>query len=150
MANTYTQIYIHIVFAVKGRENLIQSIWKENLHKYIAGIIKNLSQKLIVINSMPDHVHIFIGMKPDIALSDLVRDIKANSSKFINEKQWVKGKFNWQEGCGAFSHSHSQLETVIQYIRNQEKRHAKKSFKDEHLELLEKYNVEYNSKYIFE
>lgn len=150
MANTYTQIYIHIVFAVKGRENLIQSTWKENLHKYIAGIIKNLSQKLIVINSMPDHVHIFIGMKPDIALSDLVRDIKANSSKFINEKQWVKGKFNWQEGFGAFSHSHSQLETVIQYIQNQEKHHAKKSFKDEYLELLEKYNVEYNSKYIFE
>lgn len=150
MANTYTQIYIHIVFAVKGRENLIRSAWKENLHKYITGIVKNSGQKLIVINSMPDHVHILIGMKPDITLSDLVRDIKAHSSKLINEKRWVKGKFNWQEGFGAFSHSHSQLETVIRYIQNQEKHHIKRTFKEEYLTILEKYNVEYNSNYVFE
>ena len=119
------------------------------LHKYIAGIIRNKKQKLIAINSMPDHVHIFIGMKPSIALSDLVRDIKNNSSAFINEKKWVRGKFNWQEGFGAFSYGHSQLDAVVKYIQDQEKHHAKKTFKEEYLEMLKKLAVEYDERYLF-
>jgi len=113
MANTYTQIYIQIVFAVKGRQNLIKKNHKDELYKYITGIVRNKNQKLISINGMSDHIHILIGLKPDIALSDLVRDIKANSSKFINKKNWSMGKFNWQEGFGAFSYSRSQLNRVI-------------------------------------
>jgi REP element-mobilizing transposase RayT len=149
MANTYTQIYIHVVFAVQGRQNLIKKENKEELHKYIAGIIRNKKQKLIAINSMPDHVHIFIGLKPNMALSDLVRDIKNNSSGFVNDKKWIKGKFNWQEGFGAFSHAHSQIDAVVKYIQNQEKHHAKKTFKEEYLEILKKFAVEYDEKYLF-
>jgi REP element-mobilizing transposase RayT len=150
MANTYTQIYIHIVFAVQDRQSIIRKECKEELHKYITGIIRNKDQKLIAINSMSDHIHILIGMKPNIALSDLVRDIKANSSKFINEKNWVRGRFNWQEGFGAFSYSHSQLNGIANYIQNQEKHHSKKSFKEEYLEILKKFNVEYDMEYVFD
>ncbi len=150
MANTYTQIYIHIVFAVQGRQNLIPKEHKEELHKYITGIVQNKGQKLIAINSMPDHVHIFIGMKPAVALSDLVRDIKNNSSTFINEKKWVRGKFIWQKGFGAFSYGHSQIDTVVKYIQNQEEHHEKKTFREEYLEMLKKFEVEYNEKYLFE
>ncbi len=150
MANTFTQIYIHIVFAVQGRQNLIRKEHKEELHKYTTGIITNKGQKLIAINSMPDHTHILVGLKPDKAISDLVRDIKANSSGFINQEKWVRGKFRWQEGYGAFSYSHSQLTSVINYIRNQEKHHAKKTFKQEYLKMLEKFNVEYDDRYLFE
>lgn len=150
MANTYTQIYIQIVFAVKGRQNLIKKNHKDELYKYITGITRNKNQKLISINGMPDHIHILIGLKPDIALSDLIRDIKANSSKFINKKNWYMGKFNWQEGFGAFSYSRSHLNKVIKYIENQEKHHKKKSFKEEYLELLQKFCVEYKAKYVFD
>jgi REP element-mobilizing transposase RayT len=150
MANTFTQIYIHVIFAAKGRQNLLRRENKEELHKYITGIVRNNKQKLIRINSVRDHVHILIGLKPDMALSDLVRDIKANSSRFINHKGWVKGKFNWQEGFGAFSYSHSQLDRIIQYIDRQEEHHRKKSFKEEYLSLLEKFNVEYDPRYVFE
>ncbi len=150
MANTYTQIYIHIVFSVHGRQSLIKTEWKERLHKYLTGIVKNEKQKLIVINSMPDHIHLLIGMKPDIALSDLIRDIKSNSSKFINEQRLTRGRFNWQEGFGAFSNSHSQLDTVIRYIQNQERHHAKKTFRQEYLEMLKKFTIDYNDKYVFE
>ncbi len=149
MANTYTQIYIQIVFAVQGRQNLIHKEYKEELHKYITGIIRNKRQKLIAINSMPDHIHIFIGMKPSIALSDLVRDIKNNSSNFINKKNWIRGKFNWQEGFGAFSYGHSQIDAVVKYIKSQEKHHAKKTFREEYLKMLNKFNVEYDMKYLF-
>lgn len=150
MANTYTQIYIQVVFAVQHRQNLINKDKKEELHKYITGIIRNKNQKLFAINSMPDHVHIFIGVKPSMALSDLVRDIKNNSSTFINEKKWVMGKFNWQKGFGAFSYRHSQIDTVVKYIQNQESHHAKKTFKEEYLEILKKFNVEYDDKYLFD
>jgi len=150
MANTYTQIYIHVVFAVKGRQNLIRKEWKEELHKYIAGIIRNQNQKLIVINSMPDHVHILVGLKPDMALSDLVRDIKANSSRFINEKRWVRGRFNWQEGFGGFSRSQEELERVIEYIQSQEEHHLKRAFVDEYKEMLEEFRIEFDCKYVFE
>jgi len=149
MANTYTQIYIHIVFAVEGRQNLIRSENNDELQKYITGIVSGQKQKLIAINNMPDHVHILIGLKPDLALSDLVRDIKAGSSGFINRKGWVRGRFGWQEGFGAFSYSRSQLDTVIRYIQNQQKHHAKKSFRQEYVELLEKFGVEYDARYIF-
>jgi REP element-mobilizing transposase RayT len=138
------------VFAVQGRQNLIPKEHKEELHKYITGIVQNKGQKLIAINSMPDHAHVFIGMKPNIALSDLVRDIKNNSSGFINEKKWVRGRFNWQKGFGAFSHSHSQIDAVAKYILNQEKHHAKRTFKEEYLEMLKNFAVEYDEKYLFE
>ena len=150
MANTYTQIYIHFVFAVKGRLNLIPKRHKEELHKYITGIISNRNQKLLAINCMPDHTHIFIGLKPNICPSDLMRDIKSISSKFIKEKKWVKGRFEWQEGFGGFSYSHSQLTNVIQYINKQEEHHKKKSFKEEYFEFLKKFNVDFDEKYLFD
>lgn len=150
MANTYTQIYIQVVFAVESRQNLLSKEHKEELHKYITGIARNKKQKLIAINSMPDHIHILLGLKPDIALSDLVRDIKSDSTKFIKGRGWIRGRFNWQEGFGAFSYSHSQLDSVIRYIQNQEKHHQRRSFKDEYLELLKKFNVAYDDKYVFE
>ena len=136
MANTFSQIYIQTVFAVSSRESLIKPEFKEDRYKYITGIVRNLKQKLIAVNAVPDHVHILVGLKPSVALSDLVRDIKSNSSTFINEKKWVRGRFNWQEGFGAFSHGHSQLDDVIRYIQNQEKHHVKKTFKQEYLEIL--------------
>lgn len=149
MANTYTQIYLHVVFAVEGRQNLIAPEHNDELQKYITGIVTAQRHKLIAINNMPDHLHFLVGLRPDAALSDLVRDVKAGSSKFINEKRWVMGRFSWQEGFGAFSHARSQLGAVIRYIQNQQKHHAKKSFRDEYLELLEKFGVEYDRKYIF-
>jgi putative transposase len=149
MANTYTQIYLHVVFAVEGRQSLIKPEHNDELQKYITGIVSGQKQKLIAINNMPDHLHLLVGIKPDIALSDLVRDVKAGSSKFINEKRWVLGRFSWQEGFGAFSYSRSQLGAVIRYIENQQKHHAKKSFHDEYIELLEKFGVEYDPQYIF-
>lgn len=150
MANTYTQIYIHVVFAVQGRQGLIPKAHKEELHKYIVGIIRNKNQKLIAINSMPDHVHLLIGLSPNMALSDLIRDVKANSSRFINEKRWVRGKFNWQEGFGAFSYSRSQLNAVVNYIENQEKHHSIRPFREEYLEMLKRFDVEYDPKYVFD
>lgn len=149
MANTYTQIYIHVVFAVEGRQNLIQPQHNDELQKYITGIITSQRQKLIAINNMPDHLHLLIGLRPDASLSDLVRDVKACSSKFINEKRWVGGRFSWQEGFGAFSYSRSQLGVIIRYIQNQQKHHANKTFREEYIELLEKFNVDYDPKYIF-
>lgn len=149
MPGTFSQIYIQIVFAVKGRENLIAPNWKDKLHKYIAGIIKGKDQKPIIVNGMPDHIHAFIGLKPSMKISDLVRDIKNNSTNFINENKFVRGKFFWQEGYGAFSYSHSQISDVYDYILNQEKHHKKKSFREEYLEFLHKFEIEYNEKYLF-
>lgn len=150
MANTYSQIYVHIVFAVKGRQNLIRTEIREELHKYITGIVTNRDQKLLSIFCMPDHSHLLIGLKPSISISDLVRDIKAGSSKFINDKKLIKGRFSWQEGFGVFSYSRSQIDTVIKYIQNQEKHHNKKSFKEEYVEFLKKFEIEYDEKYLFE
>ena len=149
MANTYTQIYIQIVFAVQERQNLISTEYKDELYKYITGIVRNNNQKLITINGMPDHLHLLIGLKPSMALSDLIKVVKSDSSKFINKKKWMLGKFLWQEGFGAFSYSRSQLNNVINYIRNQESHHSKNTFKDEYTTLLEKFGVEYNNKYLF-
>ena len=150
MPNTYSQIYIHIVFAVKGRQNLIPKIHREELHKYITGIVQNRGQKMLAIFSMPDHTHLLTGLIPSISISELVRDIKAGSSKFINDNKWIKGKFNWQEGFGAFSYSRSQIDTVINYILHQEEHHRKRTFKEEYIELLKKFEVEYDEKYLFE
>ena len=149
MANTYTQIYLHIVFAVEGRQSLLAPEHNDELQKYITGIVSAQKQKLITINNMPDHVHLLIGLRPDAALSDLVRDVKAGSSKFIHQQRWVAGRFAWQAGFGAFSHSRSQLGVVIRYIENQQKHHAKKSFRQEYIALLEKFGVEYDPRYIF-
>lgn len=149
MANTYTQIHIQLVFAVKHREGLIHSSFKTELYQYITGIIKYHNHKLLAINGMPNHVHIFMGMRPTQSISDLLQDIKGNSSKWINEKKFLKVKFEWQEGYGAFSYSKSQVNTVIDYIKNQEQRHAVKSFREEYLEFLTLHEIEYDERYIF-
>ena len=148
MANTYSQMYVQIVFAVKDRLPLIKKEFKEDIHRYITGIVKNKNQKIISINSMPDHIHIFIGIKPNICLSDLVRDIKNNSSRFINKSRWIKGKFKWQEGFGAFTYGQSQIDSVDNYIKNQERHHTRKSSQEEYVQLLEKFCVDYEKKYI--
>ncbi len=150
MTGTYSQIYIQIVFAVKGRENLIVPLWKDDLHKYIAGIIKGKEQKSIIVNGMPDHIHAFVGLRPSMSISDLVRDIKNNSSNFINEHKFIKGKFSWQEGYGAFSYSHSHIRSVYDYILNQEEYHKKKTFREEYHEMLKKFEIEFNEKHLFE
>lgn len=150
MAGTFSQIYIQAVFAVKGRENLLQKTWRDEVFKYMAGIIKAKNQKPIIVNGVADHVHLFIGLKPVMALSDLIREIKNNTTNFINEKKFVRGKFSWQEGYGAFSYSHSQLDKVYKYILNQEEHHKKKTFKEEYTELLQKFEIEHDEKYLFE
>lgn len=148
MANTHTKIYLHIVFAVQNRNSLIQPEWKDELYKYITGIIKNNGHKLIAINGTPDHLHIAIGYKPHQLIPDLLQDIKGDSAKWINKNKIIRGKFNWQAGYGAFSFSHSHLDAVIKYINNQEKHHKKKTFREEYIELLKRYDVEYDEKYI--
>jgi len=149
MANTFSQIYIQIVFAVSNRESLIKSDFKEELHKYIIRIVRNQHQKLISINGMPHHVHILIGLRPAMALADLVREIKADSANFINKRKLVHGRFSWQGGYGAFSYSHSQLDTIIRYTKNQETHHRRRSFKDEYLSLLKKFDIAFDDKYVF-
>lgn len=150
MPNTYSQIYVQVVFAVKGRQSLIPAQHREELHKFITGIIQNRQQKLLSIFCMPNHAHILIGLQPSIAISDLVRDIKAGSSKFINDSGWLKNKFNWQEGFGAFSYSKSQIDTIIRYILNQEAHHKKQTFREEYLEFLKKFEIDYDVRYLFE
>ena len=150
MANTFSQIYIQTVFAVSGRLSLVTSDFKEELHKYITGIVTKQGQKLIRINGMPDHLHILIGLKPAKALADLVRDIKSDSSEWINKKHLARGKFAWQEGYGAFSYGHSQLDTIVRYIENQEKHHRRRSFRDEYLTLLRKFEIDFKEEYVFE
>lgn len=149
MANTYTQIYIQVVFAVQERACVIKKEWREELFKYIAGITKNQGCKLLAVGGVEDHIHILFALNPRMALSDLIRDLKANSSKFINEKGFVRGKFYWQEGFGAFSYSRSQIDQVTKYILNQEKHHNSRSFKDEYTELLNKFEVDHDEKYLF-
>lgn len=150
MANTYTQIYLQLVFSPLGHENVIPIKHKEELQKYTTGIIQNRKHKLLAINFMHDHVHIFIGYNPVQPLPDLLRDIKANTSKFINEKKWLPGKFQWQSGYGGFSYSHSNIDDVVKYINNQEVHHKTSSFKEEYLKLLDKYDVDYDPQYLFD
>ena len=141
MANTYSQIYIQVVFAVQGRQSLIRAERKEELQKYITGIVTRQKQKLLAIHCMPDHTHVLIGLKPSVALSDLVGDMKTGSTNHINENHWVPGRFSWQEGFGAFSYSHSQLTEVIRYIQNQVEHHTRRGFREEYLEFLTKFEI---------
>jgi REP element-mobilizing transposase RayT len=150
MANAYTQIYLHLVFSPMRHENVIPQKHKEELQKYTTGIIHNRKHKLLAINFMSDHIHILIGYNPSQPLPDLVRDIKSISSKFINENKWMPGRYQWQEGYGAFSYSRSQIDDVINYINSQEEHHKKMSFKEEYLKLLDKFEVDYDPKYLFE
>ncbi|MFD2600852.1 MULTISPECIES: IS200/IS605 family transposase [Flavobacterium] len=149
MANTYSQIHLQFVFAVKHRDSLIRNNWKEELYLYISGIIEKQGHKLLAINGMPDHIHIFIGMRPNQSVSDLLQDIKRNSSLWINQKGFVNGKFEWQEGYGAFSYGKSQVKAVIDYIENQENHHKKISFREEYIDFLQKFEIEYDERYIF-
>ena len=150
MANTYSQISIHAVFAVKGRQNLITNDWRDMLHGYIAGIINNLDAKSLAVGGWKDHVHIFFGMPVTICVADLIRIVKSNSSKWINEQRFVKGKFQWQSGYGAFSYSRSQRDKVINYIMTQEKHHREVSFKEEYLKMLSDFKLDYDEKYLFD
>jgi putative transposase len=149
MPNTYTQIHIHFVFAVKYRASVISKSWKDELYKYITGIIQSYDHKLLIINGMPDHVHILAGIRPTQSISNLMKEVKQNSSKWINERKFTEGKFEWQEGFGAFSYGKSQIKDVVTYIENQELHHGKKTFLEEYKEILDKFGVEYDAQYIF-
>jgi len=149
MPNTYTQIHIQCVVAVKYRDALIQSSWSDRLHKYIIAIVNNNGHKLLAINSMPDHLHLFFGMRPKQSLSDLIQLVKGDSSKWINSEKLVRGKFSWQEGYGAFSYSKSQTDAVVKYILNQKEHHLKKTFLEEYKEMLRNFDVSFDEQYIF-
>ncbi len=150
MADTYTQIYIQIIFAVQNRNALIDPTWEVELFKYITGIVTNKGQKMLQINGTRNHIHFFIGMKPTCQLSDLVREVKKSSDKFIQENKFTRFKFIWQEGFGAFSYSHSQLTDVIQYIEKQKERHKKRTFRDEYMAYLKAFEIEFKNEYLFE
>lgn len=150
MGDTYVQAYFHLVFAVKNRKALIQKSWKDKLEKYITGIIQNNGHKLIAIGSMPDHIHIFIGYNLNQKIPVLVEEIKTSSDHFIKENRFTSFKFNWQKGYGAFTHSHSQIDTIAKYIMNQEKHHHKKTFSEEYIEMLKNFQVAYKNEYLFD
>jgi putative transposase len=149
MANTYTQIYLHVVFAVSDRTPVISSTHREELQKYITGIVTRKGQKVIAICCMPDHTHILLGLKPSIALSDLIGEIKTGSTNHINEQKWIGCRFSWQEGFGAFSVSHPHLARVANYIPDQAEHHRRKSFQQEYVEFLERHHVPFDQRYIF-
>ena len=150
MANTYTQIHIQVVFVVKNRDCIIRKLWEDELFRYMTGIIQNHGHKVLAINGMPDHVHVLFGMRPAQALSDLMLNVKGDSSKWINQKGFVRGRFSWQEGYGGFSYSKSHVDNAIDYIKNQKIHHRKKTFMEEYLEFLEKFEVPYDERYLFE
>ncbi len=149
MANTYTQLYVHCVFAVKYRAAIIQPPWQENLHKYITGIVQNNGHKMLAINSVPDHLHLFMGLNPVQSISHIMQLVKGDSSEFINKEAFTKRKFHWQDGYGAFTNSRSQIDGVVKYIINQQAHHAAISFRDEYLKILKDNDIDYNEKYIF-
>ena len=146
MANTYSQIYLQVVFAVEGRQNLIRPEKKEELHKYLTGVVTERQQKLLAVHCMPDHTHMLVGLRPSMALSDLVHDVKLATANFVNRNAWMVGRFGWQEGFGAFSYGHSQLTRIIRYIHNQGQHHAKTTFREEYLQFLEKYEVDHDER----
>lgn len=150
MPGTFSQVYMQYVFAVKGRENLIKKNFEQEIYKYIAGIVSGKGQKPLAVNGMPDHVHVLVGLKPAMRISDLIRDIKNNSSNFINDKGWLNQKFSWQEGYGVFSYSESNYEKVIDYIKDQKLHHEKRTFRQEYLLLLKKFNIPFEEKYLFD
>ncbi len=149
MSDTYTQVRIHIIFSTKNRKPLIPEIHRQEVERYMAGICSALNQKLLAIYCMPDHTHVLVGLRPDITISEFVQKLKANSSRFINQKEWMQNKFSWQKGFGAFSYAKSQTKTVIDYILNQKEHHKKKSFEKEYVDFLKKFEVDYNPKYVF-
>jgi len=150
MANTYTQLNIHVIFVVKGRENVLSDNIRPALFSYISGILKNTGQYPLAVNGYKDHVHVFFEMQPSKSLSDIVRIVKSNSSKWMNENNLMVGKFNWQEGYGGFSYSRSQRNSLIKYILNQEEHHRRRTFKEEYLDMLRNFEISYNEQYIFE
>lgn len=148
--STYSQLYIQVVFAVKNRQALIKEDWEERLYQYITGIVQSKGQKMLAINGVSNHIHIFINIKPNCSIADLVREIKKSSNKFINENKFTPFKFQWQEGYGVFSYSHSHIDRVAKYVMNQKEHHRKKTFKEEYMEMLQKMNVDYDNKYLFD
>ena len=150
MANTYTQINIHAVFAVQGRQNLLKDDFRNEIFKYVSGILNNSGQFSLAVNGYKDHIHIFFEMNPKTALSDIIRIVKSNSSKWMNKQKYVNGNFSWQEGYAAFSYSKSQRNKVIQYIMAQEKHHHKKSFREEYMKLLKIFDIKFDGNYVFE
>lgn len=149
MPGTFSQIYIHIIFAVKGRDSLIHTSWEDELYKYISGIVKNKGQKMLAINGMPDHIHFLIGMKPSCCLSDLIREVKKSSNEFINQNKLSIINFQWQNGYGAFSYNHSSLDYIIKYINNQKEHHKKQSFKEEYKQFLTLFQIDHKDEYLF-
>ncbi len=150
MGDTYTQLYIQLVFAVKGRNNFIAKTWEEELYKYVTAVVQNDKHKMLAINGIPNHIHIFLGLNPAISVSDLVKDIKRASNNWVNKKGFVKGKFEWQSGYGGFSYGRSQIDQVCKYILNQKIHHQKRSFKDEYIELLKLFEIPFKDEYLFE
>jgi len=150
MSNTFSQIYLQFVFAVKGRQSLIPKSNKEELHKYITSLVQARKAKMLAINCMPDHTHLFVGFKPSVLISDFVKQVKVESNEFIKSKKWNKGNFNWQEGYGVFSYGHSQIDRVCKYVLNQEQHHKKKTFKEEYLDFLNKFAIPFEERYLFE
>lgn len=150
MANTFSQIYLQFVFAVKGRQSLIPGIHKEELHKYITGLVQNRHAKMLAVHCMPDHTHLFVGIKPIVYIPNFIKEIKVESNEFINHKKWVQQRFNWQEGYGVFSYSHSHIDRVVKYVLNQEAHHARTNFKSEYFGLLKKFDIAFDEKYVFE
>ena len=150
MANTYSQIYLQFVFAVQNRASLISKQHKEELHKYITGLVTHRKSKMLAVNCMPDHTHLFVGFKPVILISDFLKEIKVESNEFINDKKWIRGRFRWQNGYGVFSYSHSHIGSVIKYIQNQEKHHQKSTFRQEYLDFLQKFQIEFKNEYLFD
>ena len=150
MANTFSQIYLQFVFAVQGRQSLIKKENKEELHKYLTGLVQNRNAKMLAVHCMPDHTHIFIGLKPTILISNFVKEIKVASNDFVNEKKWLRKKFSWQEGYGVFSYSHSHIDRVVKYVLNQETHHQKASFRQEYIALLNNFQIPFEERYLFE
>lgn len=149
MANTYTIIHIHAIFAVQNRQSLISNDWCNDLYKYISGIVTNHDHKILQINGMPDHVHMLVGLRPTQSLSELMKYVKQDSTKWINKNKFINGRFSWQKGYGAFSHSRSQIPKVIKYIQKQREHHKKKCFREEYLDFLKKFDVDYDERFIF-
>jgi REP element-mobilizing transposase RayT len=149
MANTYTQLYIHIVFAVKFRAALLQEEWDERLRHYITATVQNNGHKMLSINNMPDHLHMFVGLHPKQSISEMMQMVKGDSSEWINREKLTRQKFQWQDGYGAFSHSKSQIDGVVKYILNQQEHHKKVTFLDEYKKMLDDFGVAYDERYIF-
>jgi putative transposase len=149
MANTYSQIYLQFVFAVRARQNLIPKEHKEELHKYMTGLVQNRQAKMLAVHCMPDHCHLLVGFKPTILISDFIKEIKVESNEFINGKKWINADFNWQNGYGVFSYSHSQIDRIVKYVLNQEEHHRKKSFRQEYHDLLKEFEIAFEERYLF-